>query len=201
MMAFVKGGFRNADLKVLNYVRKFLKAITLADIATADGSRIAIQSYNIVEGNGLRLDIKEWPKTPSKDEMPAFFTTLWQSALHKCFINNSSHLPRRITEGKQLGGWLDQDVKKKWDWWSAPNDDRIYIRNSGTWTFYHQRGRRFYYSDEVDTVPMNYALPISVRPVGASFAIEGKVEDFNILPPINHMSEFENDYAWSDIQD
>ena len=43
MMAFVKGDFRNADLKVLNYVRKFLKAITLADISTADGSRISFQ--------------------------------------------------------------------------------------------------------------------------------------------------------------
>ena len=53
MMAFVKGGFRNTDLKVLNYVRKFLKAITLADTATADGSRISFQSFNIIEGNGL----------------------------------------------------------------------------------------------------------------------------------------------------
>ena len=50
-------------------------------------------------------------------------------------------------------------------------------------------------------MPMNYALPISVHPVGASFAIEGTVADFNILPPINPMSEFENDYAWSNIRD
>ena len=43
MMAFVKGGSRNTDLKALNYVQKFIKATTLADIATADGSRIAFQ--------------------------------------------------------------------------------------------------------------------------------------------------------------
>ena len=59
MMAFVKRGFRNADLKALNYVRKFLKAITLADIVTADGSRISFQSFNIIERNSLRLGIKE----------------------------------------------------------------------------------------------------------------------------------------------
>ena len=100
MIAFVKGGFLNADLKALNYIRKFLKAVTLVDIATADGSRIAIQSYNIIEGNGLRLGITEWPKTPNKDKMPARFTTLWQSAIDKCFINISSHLARRITNGK-----------------------------------------------------------------------------------------------------
>ena len=114
MMAFVNEGFRNNDLKVLNYVRKFLKAITLADISTADGSRISFQSFNIIKGNGLRLDIKEWPKTPSKDEMPASFTTLWQSALTKCFINFNSHQARRISEGKRLGAWLDQNVGRKW---------------------------------------------------------------------------------------
>ena len=76
MMAFVKGGFQNADLKALNFVRKFLKAVTLADIAMADGSRIAIQSYSIIEGNCLRTGIKEWPKTPTKYEMPTRFTNL-----------------------------------------------------------------------------------------------------------------------------
>ena len=66
MLAFVKGGFCNADLKALNYVRKFLEAITLVDIATADDSRTSFQSYNIIEGNSLPLGIKEWPKTPKK---------------------------------------------------------------------------------------------------------------------------------------
>ena len=42
MIVFVKGGFRNADLKALNFVRKFLQAVTLADISTADGTRISI---------------------------------------------------------------------------------------------------------------------------------------------------------------
>ena len=130
MMTFVKGGFRNADLKALNYIRKFLKAITLADIATADGSRITFQSYIIIEGNHLRLGNKEWPKTLTKDEMPACFTTLLQFALNKCLCSNSSHLARQITKGKQLGGLLDQDVKRKWKWWSVPNKDRFYIQNS-----------------------------------------------------------------------
>ena len=48
---------------------------------------------------------------------------------------------------------------------------------------------------------MNYALPISVSPVAASFVIEGRVADFSILSASNPLSEFENYYAWSDIQD
>ena len=50
-------------------------------------------------------------------------------------------------------------------------------------------------------MPLNYALPISVSPVGASYVIEGKAEDFVILPPINPMSQFEDDYAWVDLED
>ena len=144
------------------------------------------------------MGIKEWPKTPSKDEMPASFTTLWQSALTKCFINFNSHQARRISEGKRLGAWLDQNVRRKWKWWSVPNDERIYIHNSGNWSFYHKHGRRFYYNSEVDTVPLTYALPISVSPVGASYVIDGKVEDFVIPPPVNPMSQFEDYNAWVD---
>ena len=50
-------------------------------------------------------------------------------------------------------------------------------------------------------MPLTYALPISVCPVGASFVIEGRAEDFVILPPINPLSEFEDDYAWVDLED
>ena len=57
MKAFVNGGFRNVELKALNFVRKFIQAVTLADLATADGNRISQQSYDTVESNGLREDL------------------------------------------------------------------------------------------------------------------------------------------------
>ena len=41
MQAFVDQGFKNSELKALNFVRKFIQAVTLADIATADGKRIS----------------------------------------------------------------------------------------------------------------------------------------------------------------
>ena len=41
MKNFVEGVFRNAELKALNFVRKFLQAVTLADISTFDGKRIS----------------------------------------------------------------------------------------------------------------------------------------------------------------
>ena len=102
MEAFVKDGFRNADVKALNFVQKFLQAVTLSDIANVDGRRIAYHSYEGIEGNGFRKDLV-WPKVPTKDQMPQSFTTLWKSALAKCFIDQSSGIQQRIQTGLTLG--------------------------------------------------------------------------------------------------
>ena len=48
---------------------------------------------------------------------------------------------------------------------------------------------------------MNLAIPISVTPVAASFAIEGTEAVFHIIPPSNPLSKFENDYAWSNLRE
>ena len=82
MKAFVKGGFRNTNLKALNFFWKFLQVVSLSDIATADGCRIAYHPYEGLEGNGLCKDLV-WPKVPKKDQMPQSFITLWKSALKK----------------------------------------------------------------------------------------------------------------------
>ena len=103
MIAFVEGGFRNADLKALNFVWKFLQAVTLANISKVDGTSILVQAYNVLSSNGLRKGIK-WPKAPTKEEITASFIILWQSALDKCFVNNCSSIKRLITNGKKLGG-------------------------------------------------------------------------------------------------
>ena len=112
MKAFVEGGFRNADLKSLNFVRKFIQAVTLVDIAIADGSRISFQSYEEIESNGLRKDLN-WPKVPTREQMPPAFITLWKSALNKCYINHSSGIVRRISTGLLLGKWVNQEVGTK----------------------------------------------------------------------------------------
>ena len=75
MKAFVDGGIQNADLKSLNFVRKYLKAVTLADIVTADGRRISHHSYEEMESNDLHKDLI-WPKVPMKDQMPPVFFTI-----------------------------------------------------------------------------------------------------------------------------
>ena len=74
MEVFINGGFRNTDLKSLNFVRKYLKAVTLADIATADGRHISHHSYERLESNDLHKNLI-WPKVLTKDQMPQAFIT------------------------------------------------------------------------------------------------------------------------------
>ena len=86
MEAFVNGGFRNANFKALNFVWKYLQAVTLSDIATANGRHISHYSYEGLEGNGLRKDLV-WPKVPTKDQIPQSFTTLLKSVLNKFIVS------------------------------------------------------------------------------------------------------------------
>ena len=75
MKAFVDKGFRNTDLKSLNFVRKYIQAVTLVDIAIATGSRISYQACEGIESNDLRKGLI-WPKVPTKGQLPPAFVTL-----------------------------------------------------------------------------------------------------------------------------
>ena len=75
MQAFIAGDFRNAELKSLNFVRKYIQAVILTDIATADRNRISYQSNEGIESNGLRKVLR-WPKVPTKETIPQAFITL-----------------------------------------------------------------------------------------------------------------------------
>ena len=46
--------FQNHGSKILNFIRKFNQAVTLADTTTDDGNRISYQLYKGTESNGLR---------------------------------------------------------------------------------------------------------------------------------------------------
>ena len=45
MQAFVTSEYRNVELKSLNFIKKSIQPVTLADTTTADGNRISVQSY------------------------------------------------------------------------------------------------------------------------------------------------------------
>jgi hypothetical protein len=54
MEQFVEKRYVGKDLTSLNYMRKYLKAITLADIATTKGVYISHNAFEAKSGNRLR---------------------------------------------------------------------------------------------------------------------------------------------------
>ena len=58
MQTFVDNGFKGVNLKAVNVVHKFLKAVSLADIVTVNGNRIYQQAFEATASNGLCVDIQ-----------------------------------------------------------------------------------------------------------------------------------------------
>jgi hypothetical protein len=103
MEKFVENGYVGKDLTSLNYVRKFLKAITLADIATTNGVYISRNAFEARSGNRLREGLG-WPRVPA--ELPQSFIMLWKEAITLCFLNPTTGGMARARSKKQDVGMV-----------------------------------------------------------------------------------------------
>ena len=127
------------ELSWLNTMRMAIKAVSLADIVTADGSATTHQAYLLKHSNGLR-DSFDWPRPPP-GEWPTSFINLWVQALKKCFIEPFG-IPssRTLLQVAQLGGWKDPSIIDKWKCFYSDSEDRIFCRTTWGWdTYVHQQ--------------------------------------------------------------
>jgi hypothetical protein len=135
-------------------VRKFLKAITLADIATTNGVNISRNAFEARSGNRLCEGLG-WPRVP--EVMPQLFIKLWKEAIKLCFLNpyNHTNKKRKIQNSQQLGDWHKLEVKNKtWEWFLCVNEDRIYKRDGNTWRVHSKTGwRQYSYLGNYDVCP------------------------------------------------
>ena len=185
---------------MLHFVCKFIQAVTLADIATVDGQSVSHEAFEATASNSLRQERIELPKVPLI--LPPAFISLRKDAINKSFIDVNSGGHRRIATGLYLSDWLDQEVNDMWGWWSVPCKNRVYRRNNRNWTLYACRfGRLFYYINTAKSCPINQAIPISVRMEAISYVIEVNGPQFNILPVIDTVSDFEDNKGWEDLKD
>ena len=63
MSVFETNGYKGEDSKLLDFVQKYLRAFTLADIATINENKISHQSIEGIKSNCLHEEFK-WPRTP-----------------------------------------------------------------------------------------------------------------------------------------
>ena len=133
MQLFVDSGFRGANLKSLNFTRKLLKAIILADIATVDGHRITQQAFEAIVSNGMRGETNFSKAVPVL--APAAIL-LWKKAITKSFINFHSGRYRQMNHKSRLRNWTGPEIHGRWQWWRSPLEDRLYKREGDYWTSY-----------------------------------------------------------------
>ena len=91
MQAFVDAEFRGADLKSLNFVQKYIEAISLADIASIDGHRISHKAFEVLASNSLRNNT-DWPK--AVPVLPAAFIALWKRLLPRLLSTSTLAFPK-----------------------------------------------------------------------------------------------------------
>ena len=142
MVAFWQRGIRSsAVLARLNRCRLFLRALTLADIVTTDGTHILLQAWTGAGPCDRRPFLDLWPQSPPHS---ALQWTEWQEALATTFGVEPRF--RRITT--TLGSWhLDAALPQMTMY--CPVWDRVYVPSSvEEWTVAirrpQQRGRAVY---------------------------------------------------------
>lgn len=64
-----------------------------------------------------------------------------------------------------------------------------------------QRRWRYYFDEPAEICPMDFSVPISVSKVPNSFKIEVQTLQFNILPPIDALSDFIDASSWENLSD
>ena len=190
MQLFVDSGFRGANLKSLNFTRKKLEVITLADIATVDRRRITQQTFQAIAGNGLRGETTFPKAVPTL--APAAIV-LWQKAITKSFINLHSGRDQQMNHRSHLRDWTYPVIHNRWQWWTSPMENRLYKQEGEYWKSYKKRfGRRYYEIEMVLSVSIDTMVPVSISISAASHQIESEVSSYSVCPNSNLLSDFED---------
>ena len=150
MQGFINAGYRKLDLKILNFMRMSLRAVTVADIASSSGYTINHLSWELKQGNGLR-EHYDWPRDP-----PSFTTSqvkLWKSALTAAFIQpHSISTHRKLAQPVSI--WQSLSPLQDWLYFFSPDEDRLYRKHNKSWKIYsyHRgaiRNRRYKFSNQI----------------------------------------------------
>ena len=118
MPTFIKHGYKEEDLRLLNECRMKLHAVTLADLCTVTGDRLSLPAF---QGHSVDQSMRQvkWPRDP-----PTLSTQhweLWQSALDKCFCQLGS---KEKLLHRPLGDWLIKELPD-WKWFWSPSTAQL----------------------------------------------------------------------------
>jgi hypothetical protein len=125
MEAFVHARFDAKQLKLLNEVRNWLKAVTLADVVTTDG-RTFLSGIKQGERSRQQLHNYSWPRQP--DKLTKAHWDIWEEALGKCF---GGHLEtNRLMHPL---GMRKAAAKGQWDWMISVGSATLFKKIPNRW--------------------------------------------------------------------
>jgi hypothetical protein len=125
-------------LRILNYVRLFLRVITIADIANEQGTIIPGQRFS---GSWQAKSIITWPEIPKP---PPKYLTMFRRYCQQIFGSTSDGKRRynAITLKQPLGPWLKVPRHTLYDSYLTAN--HIYQCNGSTYKAYQQHNNKTY---------------------------------------------------------
>jgi len=121
MRLFVKNGWQQPELQILNQCRLYLKVFLLSEIICGVGTTIAVQFWEHFQSSDSSL---EWPVTHAP---PEYARTLWRQAL-----STSLHLGQNHRLATPLGKWHAPTHPKGWYYHSPML--LLWKVMTGTWT-------------------------------------------------------------------
>ena len=119
----LKHDFNAADLSHFNQCRLYLKALTLADLTTSDGSQLT-QSIMSGTHNGRTHQNLLWPEW---GRPKASSWTVWRRILQLVFTNKVS-----LYLVQPLAAWINFDYTI-WEWFVSPDQQILYQRSGLQW--------------------------------------------------------------------
>ena len=147
MAEFVQSGFKQGDLKKLNYAQKHLQVFSLAGITASSGLHITEATCNGARGNGLQREVS-WPRVPH--QLPMSFIKLWQTALSETFSQCLAIAEERGPD-RPLGEWMGEQSWKHWRCWCNKRRKRLLEQLHGrhsAWCPQNTRNRNHFSKSE-----------------------------------------------------
>ncbi len=123
------------ELQQLNWCRNFLRAVTVADIATADGKGLRQTAYEGIPSS-QRANLYEFPRQPPS--LPKAYWATWQRFLSEHLLKAYSSSPQGKDLQQPLGAWLT-NPRECWHWFYRPNSQELFERAGSRWKIYRTR--------------------------------------------------------------
>ena len=134
MQGFIAAKIDSKDLELINIIRMSVEAVTVADIATADGRKISHNAWHALSSNHLRTGYN-WPREPERFTKSQI--EVWQRALKHTFLTRyANSASRTLHHNFQVHGWEDPTYLQKWKYFYSPIERRLYQRAGIGWKPY-----------------------------------------------------------------